>query len=134
MKSVFVVFALVMLQLATFGSADYLFAHCEKDSGDWAWIQDGWCKSWGAQDSACNGACLDSNRRYCLFEDSHKTQLCQFKEWCEKEGYKAKAKLCGYSASIPVHCSADREIRQYTFDNPAIKECTTIFTGENETP
>ncbi|KAG0357505.1 hypothetical protein BG005_003437, partial [Podila minutissima] len=131
MKSVFVVLALTMLQLATFVSAGYLFAHCEKNGGDWAWIQDDWCKKWGALDGgACNGACMDSNRRYCLFDDSHKTQLCQFKEWCETEGHKAKAKLCAYTASIPTHCTDDRDIRQYTFDSPAIKECTTIFTGE----
>ncbi|KAF9976515.1 hypothetical protein BGZ73_008455 [Actinomortierella ambigua] len=88
----------------------YFFAHCEKGGTDWAYIKEHNCVAWGASTGgACNGWCLNNNRRYCLFKTTENAR--GFKVWCEKDGYVAKAKNCGYGqAHEPVSCGADRVI------------------------
>ncbi|KAF9173846.1 hypothetical protein BGX20_001868 [Mortierella sp. AD010] len=93
----------------------YYFAHCEKGGSDWTFIQNGWCTGkWGALDGACNGVCLDNNRRYCAYDyysNDASSKMCEFKKWCEKDGYVAKAKSCSYDQlKIPNACSDDHVI------------------------
>ncbi|KAG0039112.1 hypothetical protein BGZ83_002916, partial [Gryganskiella cystojenkinii] len=78
------------------GKGYYHFAHCEKGGSDWDYIQESWCKDkFGAVDSACNGPCLTVNHRYCLYNfysSASRSNMCEFKKWCEQDGYVAKAK------------------------------------------
>ncbi|KAG0223015.1 hypothetical protein BGW41_005756, partial [Actinomortierella wolfii] len=77
---------------------------------DWDYIQESNCKEWGASaGGACNGPCLTRNHRYCMFASDE--NMAKFKEWCEKDGYIAKAKDCGWDDfQFPTSCGSDTEI------------------------
>ncbi|KAI8071076.1 hypothetical protein BC940DRAFT_317459 [Gongronella butleri] len=101
--------ALALVLLTSFALAQYEhwdFLHCQKDGKDYTYIKHDWCISMGAVDSACNGPCLDSNRRYCMYNGMY-VHYCKFKDWCEQDGYKTWYKNCGYGLGWPTSCSED---------------------------